>query len=480
MSNWADPAALFIELYDQLPDEVFRRSDPMGWKSDPWVKRRARRVCDYIQEFGEADPRQVKEIIDEGGHRGTFAVLRGIDLALEIINPWIPSFLYGNLAELTRRYAQTGRLNGPATDGALLPRCAYPGRPQGPGKKALYFGLHRVTPQSWTKIRHEVLPPRRGPSFQAGQKVRVGCAPLLETFADVELEILPRGEHDEFSLAPRDTLSLRNRISSVIRRLDDSGAGIGVIPEGALTDDLLAFWKEEAVRTAAHGKQLRWLLVGTGPLGADDPPPNRAVLIDRQSGKEILSQDKLSAFILSAKQASEWKLPGKPIDRPAAEHITRGSAITVLETALGRLAVIICEDLNQSTDWERELIECGISHLFAPIFSKPIMRYRWVQQAAERLISDTGAWLIVANSLVVHFAMDPTPRNHDDWYTCLIVGPRDPARRDYDNYDWQFGSAEAGDDLALAKPNGKAKLPEIRTAMFQDSWLHDPREPSVT
>ena len=481
MSYPADPVALFIELYDQLPEEVFRRPEPMQWKSsDVWVKRHARRVCDYIQEFGEADPYQVREIIDEGGHRGAFAVLRGIDLALEIVNPWSPSFQYGKLAEVMRRYAQTGRLNGPGTDGALLPRCAYPGRPQGPGKKALYFGLHRVSPQSWAGIRHEMLPTRRGPSFGGGQRIRVGCAPLLETFADVKFELLLRDDYDEFTLAPVDSASLRNRISSVIRRLDDSGAGIGVIPEGALTDSLLAYWKEEAVRTAAHGKQLRWLLVGTGPLGADDPPPNRAVLIDRLSGKEILSQDKLSAFILSVEQASEWNLPGKPIGRPAAEHITRGSAITVLETSLGRLAIVICEDLSQSVDWERELIECGISHVFAPIFSKPIMPYRWVQQAAERLISDTGAWLIVANSLMVQFAMEPTLRDHDDWYACVIAGPRNLDRRSHNNYDWQFGSAQAGDDLCLAKPNGVAKLPEIRTAIFEESWLGNPPEPSAT
>jgi predicted amidohydrolase len=479
MMHPGDPAALFIELYDQLPDEVFLRPDPELWKRDPDLQRHARRVCDYIQKFGEADPRQVQEIIDKDGDRGTFAVLRGIDLALEIINPWFPSFLYGNLAELTCRYAQTGRLNASEADGALLPRCAYPNRPQAPSGKATYFGLHRVTPQSWKRIRHELLPARRGPSLPAGESVQVGCAPLLETFDDVNFDPMPRAGYDAFSLAPIDSASLRHRISSVIRRLDDSGAVIGMIPEGTLTDGLLEYWKTEAVRSAAHGKPLRWLLVGSGPLGGDDPPPNRAVLIDRQSGKEILSQDKLAAFVLTVKQASEWKVPGEPIGRPVAEHIRRGSEIKVLETSLGRLAIVICEDLSQSVGWARELIECGISHLFVPIFSKPIIPHRWVEQAAEHLIADTGAWLIVANSLVVQFAMDPTLREHDDWYTCLVAGPQDPDRREYDNFDWQFGSAKSGDDLGLAKPNGIAKLPEIRTAQLQELWFENPSEPSA-
>jgi predicted amidohydrolase len=481
MSNWADPAALFIELYDQLPEEVFLGSDPIQWKGDREVRRDAQRVCDHIQKWGEADPKQVERIIYEGGHRGRFAVLTGIDMALEIINPWTPSFEYGNLAKLARRYAQYSRLDEPSDDGALLPRCAYPGRPAGPGKKALYFGLHRVTPESWARIRHERLPAKRGPSLTAGEKIKVGCAPLLETFADVKIEILRQGHYNEFDLTAVNTESLRNRISSVIRKLDDSEAVIGIIPEGALTDELLKYWQQQVVSTTAysreHGGKLRWLLVGTGPLGADDPPPNRAVLIDRRSGKEILSQDKLSAFVLSVEQAIWWNLPGEPISRPAYEHITRGSAVTVLETSLGRLAIVICEDLSQTTDWKRELVECGVSHLFAPIFSDPIREYRWVRRDVENLLSDTGAWLIVANSLVVQSTMDPMAHDTpDDWYTCLVVGPRDPERNSHNNYEWQFGSAETGDDLALAS----SKLPEIRVAMLHELWFRDPPEPNGT
>ena len=107
----------------------------------------------------------------------------------------------------------------------------------------------------------------------------------------------------------------------------------------------------------------------------------------------------------------------------AAEHITRGSALAVLETSLGRLAILICEDLSQSVEWERELIECGISHMVVPIFSKPIMDFRWERQGAERQIRNTGSWLIIANSLVVQRAMEATPNDGEQWYTCLIAGP---------------------------------------------------------
>ena len=474
MSYPADPAALFIELYDRLPEEPFLRSEPDEWEQDARVRRQATRICEHIWMYGEVDPGQVKEIIGEGGPREVFTVLRGIDWALEIINPFAPYFEHDGLDKLAVRYATTGRLNdGPAAEGALLPRCAYPGKPRGARDKALYFGLNRVSAQSWAKIRHNKLPNRYEPArFRPGNSVEVGCVPLLETLEDIQFKVLSRNGRSVFSLAPVDTEPFRDRISSALSKLDDSGAEIGVIPEGALTDGLLQYWKEEAVRTAPRAKRLRWLLVGTGPLiSGDDPPPNRAVLLDRRTGAVLLSQDKLAAFVLTAAQARDWHLPVPVASGSAAEHITRGSALAVLETSLGRLAILICEDLSQSVEWERELIECGISHMVVPIFSKPIMDFRWERQGAERQIRNTGSWLIIANSLVVQRAMEATPNDGEQWYTCLIAGPGDPDRENW-NFSFQFGRAGAGDDPGRMEIDGG--LPAIQAAVVQESWLSSP------
>lgn len=170
---------------------------------------------------------------------------------------------------------------------------------------------------------------------------------------------------------------------------------------------------------------------------------------------------------MTADQARDWNLPGAPASGSAAEDITRGLAVTVLETSLGRLAILICEDLNQSVQWERELAECGISHLFVPIFSKPIMQYRWEQAGAQRQIDNTGAWLVIANSLAVQSAMTPTKQNGEEWYTCLIAGPGDPDRRSY-AYDLQFGSAKTGGDLGHVELDCVPRLPTIRAAEVYD------------
>jgi predicted amidohydrolase len=248
------------------------------------------------------------------------------------------------------------------------------------------------------------------------------------------------------------------------------------MPESTLTDDLLTCWQDIAYSTAARHKKLRWLLAGSGPLGTDDPPPNRAVLLDRWTGDSLLTQDKLAGFTLTAEQARDWNLGNQPANGSAAEYLTGGSSISVRESSLGRLAVLICEDLNQSARWERELIECGISHLLVPIFAKPIMQYGWQRHAAERQIDNLGAWLIIANSRVVQQAMNPALTDSEG-HTCLIAGPSGPSRSSY-TYDLQFGTATTGDDLGQTLVNGEYKLPTIRTAMIYDKWLGNGSRPS--
>ena len=146
MSYPTDPAALFMELYDQLPDDVFLADKAVQWDNeDAWVTLHAMRVYDQILTYGEADPVQIERIVKEGDDRGIFTVLRGIDWALAHINPFSNIYEHENLEWLAIRYAETGRLNnGPAEEGALLPRGTYPAGREGRAVKrctSAYTGL---------------------------------------------------------------------------------------------------------------------------------------------------------------------------------------------------------------------------------------------------------------------------------------------------------------------------------------------------
>ncbi|MDN3353041.1 hypothetical protein [Actinomadura sp. DC4] len=413
-----DPADLFVQLYDALPESLFRGWDPMAWSRDPKVKKLANEVYDELSDSGRVAEATVGRIIKEpADYRGMFTVLRGIDAALADVSPFSGAFSHGNLTYLAARYAETGSFaSGKIDGGALLPRCAYPGVPSRKKAKGEFFSVHRVPADWWgTEVRQQVIDPAHDVHFPAEEPIPVGCAPVLGNFADIDIDFIERHGQTVYRLAPADSQRLRERISAILRRLDESGARIGVMPEGTLSNGLLDYWRSEARRTATRKASLRWILIGSGPVGSDDPPHNRAVLMDRRTGDIIMTQDKLRNFTLVEKQIVSWGIPGAPKGRSAEEYIQQGAAVNVLESSLGRLAILICEDFPKSVNWERELIACGVSHMLVPIFSKPIMRYRWEQIAAERATSLLGTWIVVSNSLVVKGPAGGPPTSTAAW-----------------------------------------------------------------
>jgi predicted amidohydrolase len=461
----ADPADLFVQLYDALPESLFRGWQPTAWSGDPAVKKLANEVYEELLDFGTLAEATVARIIAEPtDHRGIFTVLRGIDWALADVSPFSGAYAHGRLTYLAVRYTETGNFaSGKVDGGALLARCAYPGGPARKKEKSECFSVHRVPADWWgVEIRQQLLAPAYDVHFPADEPIPVGCAPVLANFTDIDIDFTERYGETVYRLTPADTQRLRERISAIIKRLDDSGARIAVMPEATLSDGLLEHWRSELRRTATRRAPLRWLLVGSGPLGNDDPPYNRAVLLDRRTGDVIMTQDKLKHFTLVEKQIVGWGIPGAPKGTAAEEYIQQGSAVNVLESSLGRLAVLICEDFPKSVGWERELLACGVSHLLVPIFSKPIMRYRWEQIAAERATSLLGTWIVVSNSLVVKGPAGGT----GDLYSCLVMGPLDPERRTYD-FSVEFGRAETADRLGLTQND---ELPEISPGVLDPAW----------
>jgi predicted amidohydrolase len=478
----ADPAHLFMQLYDRLPDDLFADRTPAVWLDDPEVRRRAARVERDVLARGTAEPDRLARIVRWSGDRGLFTLLRGLDGALWYVNPFSPTIDRGALDWLAVRYAMTGLLNDEKViAGALLPRCALAGKPRGAGHKGDYFSVHRVPPEHLTtKIQYKLLEARYQPAFEPELPVKVACAPLLENFDELKLTFgddpaggagrAGRARPATYRLAPADPLpDLDARIRALIDAMDAAGARIAVMPEGCLSDDLFERWRRIACGTARRDKPLRWLLLGSGPLDGGDPPTNRAVLLDRWTGETLLTHDKLERFTLDAEQVRTWQLPDGPDRGRVEEDITVGSTVAVRDSSLGRLAVLICEDLAASTTWERELISMGVSHLLVPIFSKPILRHRWEQQAAERQVSLLGAWVVVSNSLATATAMSDALG--EDWYTCLVMGPADPQRSRW-GYDTQLGRARTADDLGwITTEDTHRRLPTVLAGAVRASWF---------
>jgi predicted amidohydrolase len=410
-----DPADLFTELYDELDDllgGVLQSAGVLQWLTDDTSQDVSSWIEGTVIELGELDPDRVRESIDpvddpddpEPGQQRRFAILCGLDRALAHVNPHTATYDQGALRSIAVRYAETGRLSSGAVSGALLPRFASAGRgatiPE--ALSEAFTSVVRVPEEAWARTSHTTLPAHSDFGRLDRQRgVLVGCAPLIESLDELEFELSEAEGSRLFSIGPS-LAPVQMRIASVLRRLDEQGAAVGVMPELTLSDELLEGWRTAVLENPPdRTSRLKWLLVGTGPLGRAEPPPNRGVLIDRRTGDVLLSQDKIYPFTLQEAQLREWGLERALGSRACTEYMTRGEKITVAESGLGRVVMLICEDLSRIAQLGEPLLQHGISHAFAPVFSAETRAHYWEHAHAKDFAAQVGTQVVVANSLAV-------------------------------------------------------------------------------
>jgi hypothetical protein len=472
-----DPADVFVEIYDRLPVAWFRREELELWIRSRQLANVAEPVTDACLEQGVLDRNWISGIVANGAEY-ELAVLVGIDDALKHASPWWSGTTAGGMARVRDRYLIGGRLNR-ATDGALLPRSTFPGRPLAGKEKRDFFRVMRVPAEIWgTSYVNTVLNRSQDElSCRPTEPVIVAFVPLLASYKDLSVEFTshPRLVGLRYRLAPQDAVI--DRLPAVLETLDRSGAHLAVLPEACLSDEILAAWREllRRVRPGRRSK-LRWLLLGSGPV---DGAGNRALLVNRL-GRELLRQDKLSDFTLTPWQLEGWQMPEVPDEalRHGAvvrENVRRDVAFQTLDTGLGRVGVLICESLDRWSEVrQEEVLGSSTSHVFAPVFSKPIRQDGWEDKSSEYLSNHVGSWVMVSNSLATahELASDVGDR---PWYSCLVSGPYEERRTRY-QLTRAFG--RSGDHLspavqvdASAADDDLPVLLSVRTARLSSSWF---------
>ena len=442
-----DPADLFAQLYDAA--EPFDVEAARRWDFDRGLRKLTARVEEQVVATGEAaGPLFTYLLGDEGS--GHFAILRGLDRALSYVNPFSGRFDPGNMYRIAIRVARRARLNTDAVPGALLFNCAFAGRPLGIPAKSQFFELVRVPAASWESVQHAWLDsvldaPIKRVEEPRDLRIAVGCAPMVETYDELEMETRECSGQRRYRIRPRPE-ALRERVERVLRALDASGAVVGLLPEATLSDELLQEWRAVLKQHRKVPTNLRWIVVGTGPVGDVEPPYNRAIVLDRLTGQTLIEYDKQADFSLTASQVQTWALTPYLGSGEAAEDITRGDVVQLRECNVGRVAMLICEDLGRTMEIGPRLRDCGVSHVFAPIFSPPFTgQYGWVEGPARDYVFQVGAWVVVANSLAVCSAMANDAEATDDMKraaaeapTCYAIGPRAKRRN-----DWRVPPAQA-------------------------------------
>lgn len=280
-----DPADLFMALYDQIGDDPWTTHRVGAWlRRDPWVQEASEGVCRDILRNGRVDRDLIAAIVADGP-RGVFAVLKGLDDAFVHANVRLSTT--GDtraMYEWAIREFSVGYLNSDPRDGLLLFRLAAPPRPEGLPARATTFGVVRVPPEvsklynvDYSRIRREFDLPFEPRSGQPGRQIQCGCVAMLGDYADMCIDIREEDGDRRYRVGPRAD-RLRERVRRVLKALDESGVTIGILPEAALSDELLDVWKTTLkANPAAWDGNLQWILVGTGPVGGNEPPLTRNV-----------------------------------------------------------------------------------------------------------------------------------------------------------------------------------------------------------
>jgi predicted amidohydrolase len=399
----SDPADAFVAIFDKLPDSLFLGDEADKLSAADEVIKQANAVERQVLLDGQVAPGLCDLPDDQTRNRVGFARLIALDRVLRRAHPHAGAPTHGCVIAIAARYAEHGRFNSRVEeDGLLLPRLMEYGAPPHRPDKHEFFGVVRVTPTQMANVEFKRIGLSGCRTHTGYDDVLVACLPFLDMIQDVKLERVVKYGEARYRLGPSDDPRLEARIDDAILALDRSGAPIGLLPEGALSKSLLPLWQQRLLATDATGSNLSLIVAGTGPTTDDDPPYNRAVVLDRD-GKELWRQDKLCDFTLARKTIDNWHLHNElgPSDHILYEDITRGEKLLVAETELGRLAILICEDLGRCETRGVEPRDFGVSHILVPVFDCPLNPQRWHTFAAQRLLNWIGTRVVVSCSRVV-------------------------------------------------------------------------------
>lgn len=407
----SDPADAFVCIFDQLPDDAFLGDEAEELNQDAAVMRDATAVEKAVLNDGKVPPTLVKLPADPSQRNlAAFTRLIGLDQVLRRVHPNAQAPPPPILEKIAMRYARTGRFNTKAVPGLLLPQLTEYAAPIRRRNKHQFFSVVRVEPEWMNNVEFRVLGSRGWQTTRHSEEMVVACLPFLDTIDDVNLQRIEKRGGARYRLAPADSNTLQQRVDDAIAALDQSDATIGLLPEGSLSGELLEVWKTRLAATYARGgSQLAMIIAGTGPVTGDRLPRNRAVVLDRE-GNPLWQQDKLCDYTLVHDTVHKhWKLPGLG-EGDLREDIKLGDQLVVVETTLGRLAILICEDLQRSD--ERDIVprHYGVSHIFTPVFDAPLGENRWQRHAAAKHVSSIGSRVVVSNSRVVGNLQDDPPQ----------------------------------------------------------------------
>ncbi len=319
-------------------------------------------------------------------------------------------------AQVASGYARTGTLLEDAS-GALLPKWQPSARTD--RFEDLFLHLVRVPSRLWRNMEYSIvtgvaalMPAIDWRGAQANSVV-AACLPFADELADFQICACEHQSSPAYEIRPSDRLVKGDRVMEALVSLDASSATVGVVPESCLDRGLLDRW-HDAIHGTPVVSQLRWVLIGTGPTEIGNRF-NEAVVLSRgrdstgQRGRTLLKQRKRYGYTLPPDTIEQWCLTDLlPGETARNEAMVPGTAFAILETDVGRFAVLICEDLSHFEHFGPDgfgageiALRANVTHLLVPVFDRELKPGRWHLYAAKDWLVEATARIVVATNLAI-------------------------------------------------------------------------------
>ncbi len=238
----------------------------------------------------------------------------------------------------------------------------------------------------------------RVPSSTEDWKPKIGFVPLAEELTDIEVDLFEDASGHWYDTK---AIDLGARAAHAIKLLCESDVEIIIFPEMVIHPDAISVI-QNAVREYGYRSQLRLVLAGTSRSPNGGGMPFNEALVLNHRGQEIGRQRKLHRWNLDGGLCTRYDFSPSstlPVGGQVREFITPGEDVLVLDSAFGRLAIMICEDLGRSEpgQWLRDNLM--LDWLFTPILDSSIEPNRWMAQSGAKAAMLQGCRVVVANSV---------------------------------------------------------------------------------
>ncbi len=251
-------------------------------------------------------------------------------------------------------------------------------------------------------IEFTVVPPSRCKLVDPNA-VAVGVAPIAEDADDLVFNTVSRLERPFLDTQPANPTVLSERLITAVDQLLSSGADMIVLPELVVSPDAV---KNLASRLRARGAASRdgLIVCGSGlsqDRCAETNKPFNECTVMTTTGEIIFSQRKLHPFNMAAKRMKDCQI-NAAVGHDGKSHmedIAAGSVLKIYDLHdIGRVIVLICEDLEQVTPCGDICIAVRPDWIFTPVLDISQEPGRWTHRRAVEIARRTLSRVVVSSS----------------------------------------------------------------------------------